>query len=42
MELDTVVKDFRSKVCERLQVAREGENRFRVFTPFTFRKTVTT
>ena len=36
MELDTVVKDFRSKVCEQLRVTQEGENRFRVFTPFTF------
>jgi hypothetical protein len=36
MELDTVVKDFRSKVCEQLRLMPEGENRFRVFTPFMF------
>jgi hypothetical protein len=36
MELDAVVKDFRSKVCEQLRLAQEGENRFRVFTPFMF------
>ena len=36
MELETVVKDFRSKVCEQLRIAQEGENRFRVFTPFMF------
>src|ERR1035441_4609804 len=36
MELDTVVKDFRSKVCEQLRLMQEGENRFRVFTPFMF------
>lgn len=36
MELDTVVKDFRSKVCEQLRLVQEGENRFRVFTPFLF------
>ncbi len=36
MELDTIVKDFRSKVCEQLRLAQEGENRFRIFTPFLF------
>ncbi len=36
MELDTVVRDFKSKVCEQLRLAQEGENRFRVFTPFMF------
>jgi hypothetical protein len=36
MELDSVVRDFRSKVCEQLRLAQEGENRFRVFTPFMF------
>jgi Domain of unknown function DUF1828 len=36
MELDTVIKDFRSKVCEQLRLSQEGENRFRVFTPFLF------
>ena len=36
MELETVVKDFRSKVCEQLRLMQEGENRFRVFTPFMF------
>ena len=36
MELETVVKDFRSKVCEQLRLTQEGEGRFRVFTPFMF------
>src|SRR5271156_3504490 len=36
MELDTVIKDFRGKVCEQLRLSQEGENRFRVFTPFLF------
>jgi hypothetical protein len=36
MELETVVKDFRSKVCEQLRLTQEGEDRFRVFTPFMF------
>jgi len=36
MELEAVVKDFRSKVCEQLRLMQEGENRFRIFTPFMF------
>ena len=36
MELGTIVKDFKSKVCEQLRVVEEGGNRFRVFTPFLF------
>ena len=36
MELETVVREFRSKVCEQLRLTQEGENRFRVFTPFIF------
>ena len=36
MELETVVRDFRSKVCEQLRLMQEGEDRFRVFTPFMF------
>jgi len=36
MELETVVKDFKSKVCEQLRLTQEGEDRFRVFTPFMF------
>lgn len=36
MELGTIVKDFKSKVCNQLRVVEEGGNRFRVFTPFLF------
>lgn len=36
MELEAIVKDFRSKVCDQLRLMQEGENRFRVFTPFMF------
>jgi hypothetical protein len=36
MKLETIVRDFKSKVCEQLRVTQEGENRFRVFTPFLF------
>jgi len=35
MNLETIVRDFKSKVCEQLRVTQEGENRFRVFTPFS-------
>lgn len=36
MELDGIVRDFKSKVCEQLQLVPEGMGRFRVFTPFLF------
>lgn len=36
MELEKVVRDFKSKVCEQLRLTQEGEGRFRVFTPFHF------
>ena len=36
MEIESIVKDFKSKVCEQLRVVPEGNGRFRVFTPFLF------
>jgi hypothetical protein len=36
MNPEMIVKDFRNKVCERLQISSEGMERFRVFTPFMF------
>ncbi|MBS1813705.1 MAG: DUF1828 domain-containing protein [Acidobacteria bacterium] len=36
MNYEEIVKQFKSKVCEQLRVVEEGENRFRVFTPFIF------
>lgn len=36
MELDSIIKDFKAKVCEQLRVVPEGMERFRVFTPFLF------
>lgn len=36
MTLDTIVRDFREKVCEQVRLAQEGIERFRVFTPFMF------
>jgi len=36
MHIDAIIKDFKNKVCEQLRLAQEGENRYRVFTPFLF------
>jgi len=34
--IETIEKDFKRKVCEKIRLASEGLNRFRVFTPFQF------
>jgi hypothetical protein len=36
MNLDTIERDFREKVSEKLRLESEGINRYRVFTPFLF------
>lgn len=36
MTIDTIVRDFRDKVCEQVRLAQEGMERYRVFTPFLF------
>lgn len=36
MTIDTIVSDFKQKVCDRIRLAAEGLNRYRVFTPFMF------
>ena len=36
MSVETIVDDFKRKVCEQVRVEAEGLNRFRVFTPFMF------
>jgi len=36
MAIDAIVRDFRDKVCEQVQLAQEGMDRYRVFTPFLF------
>ncbi len=36
MTIETIETDFRRKVGERVQLASEGINRYRVFTPFLF------
>lgn len=32
----SIAKDFRAKVCDKVQVASEGIDRYRIFTPFMF------
>jgi hypothetical protein len=36
MTIDTIETDFRHKVGESVRLAKEGVNRYRVFTPFLF------
>lgn len=36
MTVNEIEHDFRTKVCERLRLASEGVDRYRVFTPFLF------
>jgi hypothetical protein len=36
MTIDAIERDFKSKVCEKIQLFGEGMDRFRVFTPFLF------
>lgn len=36
MSPETVIEEFRHKICNEIQLLPEGLNRFRVFTPFQF------
>src|SRR4030065_2446531 len=36
MTIETIERDFKEKVFEKLRLAAEGVNRYRVFTPFMF------
>jgi len=36
MNQESVQEDFRRRVCEQINLEREGENRFRILTPFRF------
>lgn len=36
MTVETIEREFRRKVCEKVRLAGEGLERFRVFTPFQF------
>jgi hypothetical protein len=36
MTLETIERDFKTKVCEKIRLSGEGVDRFRVFTPFLF------
>jgi hypothetical protein len=36
MTIETIERDFKAKVCEKIRLSGEGVDRFRVFTPFLF------
>ena len=36
MTVETIERDFREKVCDKIRLASEGLDRYRVFTPFLF------
>jgi hypothetical protein len=36
MTIETIERDFKAKVCEKIRLAGEGMDRYRVFTPFLF------
>lgn len=36
MSIETIERDFKTKVCEKIRLAGEGVERYRVFTPFLF------
>ncbi len=36
MTIETIERDFKAKVCEKIRLSVEGVERFRVFTPFLF------
>lgn len=36
MSIQTIERDFKKKVCDRLRLVSEGIDRYRVFTPFQF------
>jgi hypothetical protein len=36
MEIKTIEKEFKSKVCNEVRLLQEGVDRFRIFTPFLF------
>src|SRR4030065_2462961 len=36
MNIEAIERNFKEKVCEKLRLASEGVNRYRVFTPFMF------
>src|SRR4030067_1793409 len=36
MNIESIERNFKDKVCEKLRLASEGVKRYRVFTPFMF------
>ena len=36
MDILSVEKEFKKKVCDKIRIISEGKERFRIFTPFMF------
>jgi hypothetical protein len=36
MSIESIQKDFKQKVCDRIRLVSEGMNRYQVLTPFQF------
>ncbi len=36
MDIISIEKDFKKKVCDKIRIITEGKERFRIFTPFMF------
>ena len=36
MSLESIEREFKEKVCDRIRLVSEGVNRYQVFTPFQF------
>jgi hypothetical protein len=36
MSLESIEREFKEKVCDRIRLVSEGMNRYQVFTPFQF------
>jgi len=37
MSIESIEREFKEKVCDRIRLVSEGMNRYQVFTPFQFR-----
>lgn len=36
MDIVSIEKDFKKKICDKIRITSEGKERFRIFTPFMF------
>jgi len=36
MSVESIEREFKEKVCDRIHLVSEGMNRYQVFTPFQF------